>query len=109
MELSLLAGPFFYPDLASNNILVQSNQYAARSACGRFAFDPHCPSGRQQMQRGESRAKGPKRGARTRAGTTKLKTRAGRKDASGTSQDKKRRPRTLELNEIIQRRVSTSE
>jgi two-component system, NtrC family, sensor kinase len=42
------------------------------------------------MRRGESRAKGSKRGARTRAGTTKTKTRAGRNDASSAASAKKR-------------------
>jgi GAF domain-containing protein len=42
------------------------------------------------MRRGESRAKGSNRGARTRAGTTKTKTRAGRNDASSAASAKKR-------------------
>ena len=37
------------------------------------------------MRRGEPRAKGPKRGARTRAGTTKTKRRARHKDASAAT------------------------
>jgi len=50
------------------------------------------------MRRGEPRAKCPKRGARTRAGTTKTKLRGGRKDASSAALAKKRAAQALELN-----------
>jgi GAF domain-containing protein len=49
------------------------------------------------MRRGESSAKGSKRGGRTRAGTTKTKTRAGRKDASSAAPAKKRSVQKREL------------
>src|SRR5271166_5194260 len=50
------------------------------------------------MRRGQSKAKGLKRGARTRTGTTKTKTRAGRKETSSAAPVEKRGAQTRELN-----------
>jgi hypothetical protein len=56
--------------------------------------------------RGQSRAKGTKRGARTRTGATKTKTRAGRKDASAAPPAEKRGGQTRELNKTAKRESS---
>src|SRR5262245_6643300 len=51
------------------------------------------------MRRGESKAKGLKRGGRTRSGAAKPKTRAGRKEGPDNAPAKKRTTKALELNE----------
>src|SRR5262245_52355560 len=67
----------------------------------RVKFRPRLSNGRRRMRRGESKAKGLKRGAGTRS-TAKAKTRAGRKDASASALAKK-------LNEALQQQAATAE
>jgi GAF domain-containing protein len=59
------------------------------------------------MRRGESRAKDPKRGARTRAGTTKKKTRAGRKDRTSATLAEQLAAKSRELEETLQQQAAT--
>src|SRR5262245_37893286 len=71
-------------------------------------FRPTLSNGRRQMRRGESKAKGLKRGDRTGSAAAKLKTRAGRKDAPAASQGIKRRAKVPKLNEAIRSNESPS-
>src|SRR6516225_4865281 len=61
------------------------------------------------MRRGESRAKGAKRGARTRAGTTKTKARAGRKDRSSATLAEQLAAKTRELDEALRQQAATAD
>jgi two-component system, NtrC family, sensor kinase len=61
------------------------------------------------MSRGESRVEGPKRGARTRSGTTKTKTRAGRKDRPSATLAEQLAAKTRELDEARQEQAATAE
>jgi GAF domain-containing protein len=60
----------------------RSDACAKQLRCDRFAFRPTLSIGRRQMRRGESKAKGLRRGGRTRSIATKSKARARRKDTS---------------------------
>jgi hypothetical protein len=60
------------------------------------------------MRRGESKAKGLRRGSRTRSAATKTKTRVARKDASPITPAKKRAIKTRDLNETVWPKGSTS-
>ena len=70
--------------------------------------DQHC-LGRRQMRRGESKAKGLKRGGRTRSVAAKPKTRAGRKDASADTLATELAAKTRELDEALQQQAATAE
>ena len=60
---------------------------------------PTLSIGRRQMRRGDSKAKGLKRGGRTRSVATKPKTRVGRKDTSAHALATKLAAKTRELDE----------
>jgi GAF domain-containing protein len=61
------------------------------------------------MRRGESKAKGLRRGGRTRSAATKTKTRVARKDASTAALAKKLAAKTRELDETLQQRAATAD
>ena len=61
------------------------------------------------MRRGESKAKGPGRGGRTRSVATKAKARAGPKDASAAELAKKLATKARELDETLEREAAASE
>jgi GAF domain-containing protein len=61
------------------------------------------------MRRGESKAKGLKRGGRTRSAPTKAKARAGHKGASSAALAEKLEAKTRELDEMLRQQAATSE
>ena len=61
------------------------------------------------MRRGESKAKGLKRGGRIRSAPTNAKARAGHKGASSASLANKLAEKTRELDEALQQQAATSE
>ena len=61
------------------------------------------------MRRGESKAKGLKRGGRTRSAPTKAKARAGHKDASSGSLAIQLAAKTRELNEALAQQAATAD
>ena len=61
------------------------------------------------MRRGESKAKGLKRGGRTRSAPAKAKARAGHKDASSGSLAIQLAAKTRELNEALAQQTATAD
>ena len=61
------------------------------------------------MRRGESKAKGLKRGGRIRSAPTKAKARAGHKDASSGSLAMQLAAKTRELNEALAQQAATAD
>jgi hypothetical protein len=74
-----------------------------------WPFLPTLSIGRRQMRRGESKAKGLKRGGRTRSAAGKPKARNGRKDASSGSLAIQLAAKTLELNEALAQQAATAD
>jgi hypothetical protein len=61
------------------------------------------------MKRGESKAKGLKRGGRIGSARTKAKARAGHKDPSSAKLAEKLAAKTRELEEALQQQAATSQ
>src|SRR5262245_59226634 len=67
------------------------------------------PIGRRKMRRGESKAKSPKRGGRTRSVAAKPKTPVRRKDVPATILAEQLAAKTRELDEALQQQLASSE
>jgi hypothetical protein len=61
------------------------------------------------MRRGESKAKGLKRGGRIRSAPTNAKTRSGREDASSAKLAEKLAAKTRELDEALRQQAATAD